>query len=263
METTIQHVIDTILGAIPGGPLVETVDTVKTGDATQPVTGIVTTFLASVGVIQQAIESGANFIITHEPTFYNHLDDVSALEDNVVYQAKRTLIDDHGIVIWRFHDHWHMHQPDGIMTGVISKLGWEHYQIDNGKPLYKLPETTVGDLIAFVKQRLSISTVRLVGDPNMPCTTIAFLPGAPGAEWQIPVLADEEVEVMLTGELHEWETSECARDAVLQGRRKALIVLGHANSEEAGMEYLVEWLHPRFPGVPMQHVPVGDAFQFL
>ena len=66
-----------------------------------------------------------------------------------------------------------------------------------------------------------------------------------------------------TGEVREWETSEYARDAIAQGRAKALIVTGHASSEEPGMEYLVEWLQPLVPGVPITHVPVGDAFKYL
>ena len=50
---------------------------------------------------------------------------------------------------------------------------------------------------------------------------------------------------------------------VAQGKRKALVVLGHANSEEAGMKWLVEWLRPRFPDVKATHVGVGDPFYFV
>ena len=32
MQVTIQQIIDTIINSIPGGPLADTVDTVKTGD---------------------------------------------------------------------------------------------------------------------------------------------------------------------------------------------------------------------------------------
>ena len=225
--------------------------------------GIVTTFLASTAVIQQAIDLDANFVITHEPTFYNHTDDVSELEDNAVYLTKRKLIDDHGIVIWRFHDYWHRHVPDGIMMGLIQTLGWESYISDKRKPVFTLPETTVDELINMLKQRLGCKTVRLVGDPNMVCTNIALMPGSPGPKWQIAFLDDGDVDVLLTGEVHEWETAEFARDAVLQGRQKALVLLGHANSEEAGMAYLVDWLQPKFPHVKIQHVPVGDAFLYI
>jgi putative NIF3 family GTP cyclohydrolase 1 type 2 len=243
--------------------LEETIDTVKTGDPNQKVTGIVTTFQANMAVIQKTISLGANFIITHEPTFYSHLDDVSGLKNNTVYRTKRKLIDDHGIVIWRFHDYWHRHQPDGIMMGLISTLGWESYLNDGKRPVFTLPETTVGNLITTVKNKLGCKTVRVVGDPDIICSSIALSPGSPGPEWQMALLDDDDIDVLLTGEVHEWEIAEFARDAVLQGRQKALVLLGHANSEEAGMAYLVDWLRPKFPQIDLWHVPVGDAFQYM
>jgi putative NIF3 family GTP cyclohydrolase 1 type 2 len=68
---TIQEIIDRILAATPYASGQDTVDTVKTGDPRQPVTAIVTTFLASYAVIERAVAAGANLIITHEPIFYN------------------------------------------------------------------------------------------------------------------------------------------------------------------------------------------------
>jgi len=71
------------------------------------------------------------------------------------------------------------------------------------------------------------------------------------------------VDVLIVGETPEWETVEYARDAMIQGRSQALIVTGHANSEEPGMHWLVDWLRPKFPNIAIQHVPVGDPFMFL
>ena len=263
MTVTIEEVIDRILERIPGGRLEETVDTVKCGDPTQEVTGIVTTFLASYGVIERAVQLGANFIITHEPTFYNHADDVEDIEDDEVYQAKRRLLDEHKIVVWRFHDHWHRHEPDGIGLGVVKALGWAPYVGEDLGPILHIPATTVGELAHELKAKLGIDIVRVVGDLSMPCETVALMVGAPGAEWQMQMLGRDSVDVLLTGEVREWETSEYARDAVAQGRDKALIVLGHAKSEEPGMAYLVEWLQPLVPGVTITHVPVGDAFRYV
>lgn len=262
MGVTVQDVIDRILDRIPGGRLEETVDTVKCGDPTQEVTGIVTTFLASQRVIERAVALGANFIITHEPTFYNHLDATDDLTHDPVYQTKRRLLDKHGIVVWRFHDHWHRHEPDGIAVGVIRALGWAAYVRDDS-PVITIPETTVGGLARYVKRALDIDTVRVVGELAMPCRNISLMVGAAPTQWQLAALNRDDVDVMLAGEVREWETSEYARDAVLQGRQKALIVLGHAKSEEPGMAYLVEWLQPLAPGVTITHVPVGDAFVYL
>ncbi len=263
MKTTIQNVIDLVLQDIPGAPLAETVDTFKSGDPTQPVTGIVTTFLASYAVIQRAAELGANLIITHEPTFYNHLDEAEWLADNPVYRAKRALLDEHGIVVWRFHDHWHMHQPDGITTGVVKTLGWEAYLPDVDVPIFALPETSVGALAAELKAKLGIASVRVVGDLAMPCRRVGLMVGAAGGTWQIGFMGAQAMDVLVTGEIHEWETCEYVRDAIAQGRKLALIVIGHANSEEPGMAYLVEWLRKRIPDVPITHVPVGDPFTFI
>lgn len=264
MKTTIQNVIDLILQDIPGAPLAETVDTFKSGDPAQPVTGIVTTFLASYAVIQRTAELGANLIITHEPTFYNHLDETEWLANDPVYQAKRALLDEHGIVVWRFHDHWHMHQPDGIMTGVARALGWEAYLPDASIPLFTLPETTVGALAAELKAKLGIATVRVVGDLDMPCRCIGLMVGAAPGEWHIRLMSErQEVDVLIAGEIDEWVTCEYVRDALAQGRKLALIVAGHANTEEPGMAYLVEWLRARVPDVPITHVPVGDPFAFI
>lgn len=263
MTTTIQDIIGTILDQIPGGRLEETVDTVKCSDPTQPVSGIVTTFLASYDVIKEAIKIGANLVITHEPTFYNHLDDVAEFEEHAVYDAKRRLLDENQVVVWRFHDHWHRHVPDGIGTGVVRALGWEAYAGAGDGPVFSIPVTTVGELAAEVKSKLGIDTARVVGDLGMSCRNVAMLVGAPGGSWQTSLLNRNDVEVLLAGEVAEWETPEYVRDAVAQGRKKALIVLGHAQSEEPGMAYLVDWLRPLVPDVPITHVPVGSVFTYV
>ena len=258
----IQSIIDTILAATPYDPSRATVDTVKTGDPHQAVAGIVTTFLASYAVIEAAIAKGANFIITHEPTFYNHLDTTDWLLADPIYQAKRKLIDDHGLVIWRFHDYWHAHRPDGIMVGVLCALGWSAYA-DADQPYYcTLPPTTLEDLVAHVKATFGLPALRLVGRPGMICRRVAVLVGAPGGRWQIDALGRTDVDLAICGEINEWDTNEYVHDAIQLGKNKALLVIGHAASEEAGMGYLAEWLRERLPGLPIEHIPNRSALGF-
>jgi len=260
MAWTIQDVIDIILKQIPGAPLKLTVDTVKSGDSSQPVTGIVTTFLATYDVLTTAADLGANLVITHEPTFYNHLDEVDWLSDDPVYRAKRGLIQEQEIVVWRFHDHWHKHCPDGILSGVVNALGWQSH-VDLDTATATLPPTPLDELAATFQDKLDTGTVRLIGDPGMLCRTVVLALGASGGRHHIHRLAQEGIDVLACGELNEWETSEYVRDAIAQGQNKALIVLGHAASEEAGMRWLVDWLRPLVPGVPIAHVPAGNPFR--
>ena len=52
----------------------ETVDTFKAGDPATPIEGIATTGMATFSVLNRAAKANRNFVITHEPTFYNHQD---------------------------------------------------------------------------------------------------------------------------------------------------------------------------------------------
>ena len=63
--------------------------------------------------------------------------------------------------------------------------------------------------------------------------------------------------LLLAGEAQQWETYEYMRDAVDQGRNKAIIFLGHINSEEAGMDYCSLWLKSFIKNVPVYFVECG------
>lgn len=260
---TVQQVIDIILKEIPGAPFQKTVDTLKSGKADTPVTGIVSTMFATVQVIKKAIDLKANFIITHEPTFYNHQDDTAWLEQDGVYKYKRELLDKHNITVWRFHDYWHTHQPDGVQMGVIDDLGWKQYYDLNNPRIITLPATSLKNIISHVKEKLGIKHVRTIGDPSQLCERVLLMPGASGGRSQIQQLMKEQPDVLICGEVAEWETSEYIRDAVSMGLKRALIVLGHAQSEEPGMKWLVQWLQPKIPGVRIIHIPSYNPFNWV
>lgn len=238
----------------------KTVDTVKAGDPDTVVTGIATTFAATMDVLERAAASGKNLIVAHEPTFYNHLDETEALKNDPVYQAKQQFIKQHNLVVFRFHDHWHEHKPDGILNGMTEALGWQSYQSKATPHLFEHPNVTLDQLAEEVKSKLDIRAVRVVGDRNMKVMGIAFLPGASGSDKQIEALERDDVQVLVAGESREWETVEYVRDAAREGKQKALILLGHVPSEEAGMKYCAEWLKTFLPGMPVEYIPAHEPF---
>jgi putative NIF3 family GTP cyclohydrolase 1 type 2 len=263
MTLTIQKAIDTIITAVPGSPFPDTVDTIKVGDASQEITGIAITFLATCEVIEQSAQLGANLIITHEPTFYNHRDETDWLSQHPSYAAKRRLIEESHIVIWRFHDYLHSLPPDSTFMGLLNGLGWEDQ--DSSEPPYSCTITPMMllELGQWVKSRLGLSTVRVVGDLETTCRKVCVLPGFPPAEMQMSALGHPDVDVLITGEIHEWETSEYVRDATYLGYPKGLIVAGHAASEEPGMQWIIPWLQERLPGVAIHFIPTTTAFHYL
>ncbi len=261
-EYTVQDVIDLILKEIPGAPFKQTVDTLKSGNADQKVTAIVTTMFATVDVIKKAAALKANFIIAHEPTFYNHTDDVNWTENNSVVRQKKELLQQHGIAVWRFHDYWHAYRPDGITYGVLKKANWLQYN-KNAEISFTIPVTSLKQIAEHLKTSLGIEHVRVIGDLSASCKNIALLPGAWGGQKQISTAEKEKPDVIIVGEVHEWETAEYIRDARLLGSKTSLIVLGHSVSEEPGMEWLVEWLQPKLEGIKITHIASDNPFTWI
>ncbi len=259
---TAQAVIDRIQKNVGVPWTTPTVDTFKAGDPSTPVAGIAVTMMATLDVIQRAAASGKNLVITHEPTFYSHQDQTADLEkqNDAVLAEKQAFIRDHHIVVWRFHDHWHRRKPDGIQLGMTHALGWEKFQNPENAHLFSIPETTLDELAASVKHKLGIVAMRVVGDPNMKLTKIAMLPGAGGSAGQIRMLERDDVEALLIGEVPEWETVEYVADAVTEHKRKALLLLTHIPSEQAGMEECAKWLKTFISEVPIEFVPARQPF---
>jgi putative NIF3 family GTP cyclohydrolase 1 type 2 len=257
---TIQQVIDLILKSIPNAPFKQTVDTIKAGDANQQVTGIVTTMFATAEVIEKTAKLGANFIIAHEPTFYNHTDDAPWLETDEVYKYKTGLLQKHKIAVWRFHDYIHAHKPDGVLMGVLQAIGWEKYYNAEKPSVVNIPSITLENIIKLVKDKLNIPHLKVIGDGKASCSKIVIAPGAAGGPRQIEAIRKEHPDLFICGELNEWETSEYIRDLRFMGAKTSLIVLGHIVSEEPGLQWLVKWLQPQIPAIKVTHIPSTDAF---
>ena len=78
-----------------------------------------------------------------------------------------------------------------------------------------------------------------------------------------PVAFDENLDVVVCGEILEWTLCAYVRDAAQLGLNKALIILGHNRTEEVGMKYLPEWLGIFLPDVPIWFSEAGEPFSYL
>ena len=102
--------------------------------------------------------------------------------------------------------------------------------------------------------------MRVVGDPNLPVNRVIASWGNVSLMPGIPFLSRPDVNVLVLGETHEWELVEYAQDMIASGQKKALIVLGHVVSEQAGMKYCAEWLKGFITEVPIQFVAAVEPF---
>ena len=261
---TVKELINIILKEIPNAPFPKTVDELRSGSMDQIVTGIVTTMFPTLEVIEKTAKAGANFIIAHETPFYNNQDETDWLKDDDAYKYKVELLNKHKIAIWRFHDYWHSHKPDGIIMGNLIKFGWEKYYDANNPRLLTLPEPLMlKTIVSLAKEKLAIPSVRVVGNLNQNCKTVYMAFGYMDSKRQIAAIQELKPDVILSGETREWETVERVRDGVLMGQKTTLIVLSHSVSEEAGMEYAAKWLQPKVSSLHITHIPSNNPFTFL
>jgi putative NIF3 family GTP cyclohydrolase 1 type 2 len=235
-----------------------TVDTFKAGSPDTPVTGIATTVMATFAALQRAAAANRNLVITHEPTFYNHEDKTEEFAGDAVFTAKQAFIEKNKMVVFRFHDHLHARRPDGIMTGMVESLGWEKYRSDNRT--FALPPASLEAMAREIRDRLKIRTIRVIGDPQASMSRVAFNPGFASLQGAVRSLARPEVDVLVIGESREWEGIEYAQDAIAAGKKKGLIILGHAISEENGMIECARWMKTFVPEVPVEFTPAGEPF---
>lgn len=282
----ISEVIDKILDYHPHLENYQGCDEYKCGDPEQECTGIVSALVPTVEVIRKAAALGCNLIIAHEPISYQTPDfpEWKGRFPNRVYEEKQQLLKETGIVVWRDHDHMHAHQPDSIFTGVIRYMGWEeYYQPSEGIFTYKfsLPETTVGELAQYIKQKLNLNGLRYMGNDSDRISKVAmvghlypnsFFPDGMDADGYyhdysmeiIRQMEDGSIQAIIPGEIIEWTALSYIRDAVAEGKPMACYNIGHFAWEELGMKYAADWIRELIgKAVPVFYVPTGDAFSYI
>ena len=74
------------------------------------------------------------------------------------------------------------------------------------------------------------------------------------------LLAEGKIDVLICGEVAEWETNIYVKDSQHTHHPVGLIVTGHQASEEDGMKLLADWLRGQYPDIPIEHLPTGDTF---
>lgn len=256
----IKEAVRTITETLYDFRIEKTVDKLVAGDPERELTGIATTFLATCEVIDKAASSGCNLIISHEPVFYGHLDQIESSTTNRVIKNKNSLIRESGVTIWRLHDHKHRKAMDPVFHALTNRLGWNEYRDESNFRVFHIPDIRLDKFLSNIKSSLELPYIRYIGDESQVCRKAGILVGAPGGLRQISFMDENDLDVLICGEINEWEISEYIKDANFQGLKKALVIIGHEESERDAMVLLAERLKDIFPDYPVIYYPSSERF---
>jgi putative NIF3 family GTP cyclohydrolase 1 type 2 len=240
-----------------------TVDTLKAGDPETEVTGIAVSWMCTTQALTQALILGCNVFVTHEPTYYNHRDDLEApVFDFKGAQEKRRLVEESEFVIYRCHDLWDQMPEVGIPDAWGDALGLGEAVAGEGYyRVYDVGGRTAGDVARQVAERTEIfgqAAVQLIGEANAPVSRVAIGTGAITPLWTY--LRDFEIDLAICTDdgFSYWEHGSYALDVGLP-----VIVVNHATSEEPGMIELAQTIQTQFPNVPVHFIPRGCLYTLV
>jgi len=261
---TAGDVVERIKGKVGIPWMTETVDRIVAGSPEIRVKGIATTMMATLEVIERAVAAGRNMIVTHEPTFWSHQDGTKDLEGDPTYEFKKKFIAEHEVAVFRFHDHWHRMKPDGINVGMTQELGWEKNAVAADSHEFVFAPVTLDAFARGMAERLKARSMRVVGKGDLEIKRVVASWGYAGLMPNVIKQASRpDVELIVCGETREWELVEYVQDQVASGAKKALIVINHVVSEQAGMRYCAEWLKPLVPEVPVEFMASEEPFRVV
>lgn len=186
----------------------KTCDTVKTGSVDKEVHKVAIAMFGTIDVIRQVKDWGADFLIVHEPLYYDHMDH---LQDFTIVADKQRVIEESGLTIFRYHDYVHAVNPDMICAGEIKYAGLEGEligRVRQGITSFVLKEAlTAEELAEKLAENLNLNQVRISGCTDKKGSKIACCFGSPGDLHDLY----ETHDFILAGEICEWRDAEMAR----------------------------------------------------
>jgi len=247
-----------------------TVDRIIIGDPEAKVNRLLVTWMSTFDACRAAVERDCQLIVTHEPTFWSHRDELetSRAVAHSVWQAafarKRKFIEDHRLVILRCHDVWDFMPEIGIPFAWARFLGLGDTPaaMSENRALhrYDIAPLTVDDLarrVAAKTATLGEPAVQVVGDGSRLVSRIGVGTGCYCHPVEMQALGCDLSIVCDDGNWY-WENLQCAADS-----DHPMIRVNHGTSEEPGMRSLSVYLARTFPDLTGEFLAHGSCFRLV
>jgi hypothetical protein len=176
-----------------------------------------------------------------------------------VFAGKNAFIEKHKLAVFRLTHHWNQRNPDPRAEGLAAAMGWTKHKTSEDALRYEVPGMTLDALASQLKKTLGIrGSIRAIGDRAGTVRKIGLLPGFTLIQAAIAMMPS--VDVIVAGEVQEWESAAYAQDVAFAGIKKSFISIGRVVNEAPGMQACADWLKTIVPEVPVRFISAGDPF---
>lgn len=253
----------------------KTVDRFIIGNPDTRIRKIGTCWMPYWETCKNAVESGVNLMVVHEPTFYTHWDLDENQEDYYrspdytkkqyleLVEEKKKWILENDLVIIRNHDTIDALRDRGIPFALGQFLGYGNDSIIASRTYYnvykidKQPASQVAAAIAKKLKELGQPGIAFYGNPDLPASSIGI---GTGCICDPMYFADLQPDIFIAIDdvVRTWTQTTFAIDS---GR--PLIIINHGTSEEMGMRMLNQIIQERFPEIETIHFKQGCTYKWI
>lgn len=248
-----------------------TVDRILMGDPERDIRRVLVTWMSTMNAVQAAVDGGYDMLMTHEPTFWIHANELETLDagtESTPRQAtakrKRALLEDSGLVLMRNHDVWDRFPAVGIPWALARFLGIAGPAAASGANSYQLafdiPPVSAGTLAYDVARRMAAQgepAVQFYGDASLPIRRLGIGTGCMCNPDVFRGMGCDAAIVCDDGAIY-WRDIAWAVDEGMP-----LLRMSHGASEEPGMGTLTEYINANLPGVTAEHFPLNLQYTIV
>lgn len=234
----------------------ETKDHLLFGNPNDTIIRIGVCWVATIEVINRAIENNINLIICHENLFYNSSTSPKSIVIKSI-EEKQKLLRENNISVYRCHDLLDRFPEFGVADKWAELLGFnfEPRDISSFNSYANIEETTVSNIASSLVSKLKSygqNGVHVLGDINK---LIRKLGIGTGALTDVFTMAKNDVDLCIVSDdgINNWYPVQWALDNNIP-----LIIVNHAISEIPGIISMTKYLSDTYKSIDT--IYLGDSY---
>ena len=214
---------------------------------------------ATDAVIERAVASNVDMLITHHPLLFSPLKKIT---DEHFIGGRVVKLLQHDISYYAMHTNYDVCGMADISAAILGLDGAETLEVTDKESMEGIGK--VGDFSGpmslqscgeFIKEKFQLDSVKVFGDLSSTVQRVAICPGS--GKGMTELALEKNADVLVTGDIGHHE----GIDAVAQGL--AIIDAGHYGLEHIFIEDMANYLRKNIEGIVVETHEITHPFQVI